>query len=57
VTHAILYEGRNRVRLHVPEGDAPAGFALAEPTLEDAYFVLMQSVPALALGAPAGAGA
>src|SRR6185503_1287432 len=43
VTQAILYEGRNRVRLYLPEGDVPEGFASAEPTLEDAYFVLMQS--------------
>src|SRR5688572_3139825 len=50
VTQAILYEGRNRVRLYVPDGGVPDGFAAAEPTLEDAYFVLMQSTPAVSLG-------
>ncbi len=50
VTQAILYEGRNRVRLYEPGGDPPAGFVRAEPTLEDAYFVLMRSAPAVALG-------
>src|SRR5262245_45792636 len=57
VTQAILYEGKNRVRLYLPEGEAPAGLAPAEPTLEDAYFVLMQSAPAVALATPAGASA
>ena len=56
VTQAILYEGKNRVRLYDPEGQPPAGFQSAVPTLEDAYFVLMKSVPAVALGAlPLGA--
>ena len=42
VTQAHLFEGRNRVRVHAPEGAAPPGFALSPPTLEDAYLVLMR---------------
>ena len=41
VTQAILVEGRNRVRIHEPNREAPPGFDPAVPTLEDAYFVLM----------------
>ncbi len=54
VTQAILYEGKNRVRLYERDGDPPQGFAPAEPTLEDAYFVLMRSAPAVALGSAMG---
>ncbi len=43
VTQAILVEGRNRVRIHEPNGSPPAGFEPVAPTLEDAYFVLMKS--------------
>ena len=39
VTQALLVEGRNRVRIHVPDGQAPEGFAPVEPTLEDAYLL------------------
>jgi len=42
VTQAILVEGRNRVRVHVPDGDPPAGFEPSDATLEDAYLVLMR---------------
>ena len=42
VTQAVLVEGRNRVRIHEPSRQAPPGFEPAIPTLEDAYFVLMQ---------------
>jgi hypothetical protein len=42
VTQAILVEGRTRVRVHAPAGDAPAGFEPVPPTLEDAYMVFMQ---------------
>ena len=45
VTQAVLVEGRNRVRIHEPSREAPAGFEPAIPTLEDAYFVLMHSRP------------
>jgi ABC-type multidrug transport system ATPase subunit len=48
VTQAILYEGRNRVRVFAPGGDPPPGFEPATPTLEDAYFVLMRRAPARA---------
>jgi hypothetical protein len=33
VTQAILVEGRNRVRIHEPTREAPAGFEPATPTL------------------------
>ena len=42
VTQAVLVEGRNRVRVYEPSRVAPNGFEPAVPTLEDAYFVLMQ---------------
>ncbi|MFO0891428.1 MAG: ABC transporter ATP-binding protein [Isosphaeraceae bacterium] len=42
VTQAYLVEGRNRVRVHEPGGDAPDDFVPVTPTLEDAYHVLMQ---------------
>lgn len=41
LTSVRLVEGRNVVRLHRTEGDPPPGFEAAEPTLEDAYLVLM----------------
>ena len=43
VTQAILIEGRNQVRIHLPEGAPPDGFEPAEPTLEDAYLLLAQA--------------
>ena len=50
VTQALLVEGRNRVRIYAPERDAPAGFEPVQPSLEDAYLVLMrparEAVPA-----------
>ena len=46
VTQAVLVEGRHRVRVHAPDGAAPAGFQRVPPTLEDAYLVLMRREPA-----------
>jgi ABC-type multidrug transport system ATPase subunit len=43
VTQAILVEGRHRVRVHEPEGVPPLGFERVNPTLEDAYLVLMRA--------------
>ncbi|NNE42734.1 MAG: ABC transporter ATP-binding protein [Gemmatimonadetes bacterium] len=43
VTQAILVEGQNRVRIHVPNGMAPDGFRAVEPSLEDAYMTLVQA--------------
>ena len=43
VTQAILFEGRNEVRIHLEEGSPPEGFEAAEPTLEDAYLLLAQA--------------
>ena len=42
VTQAVLVEGKNRVRIYQPDGQAPAGFEPAPATLEDAYLLLMQ---------------
>jgi ABC-2 type transport system ATP-binding protein len=42
VTQSILVEGRNQLRVYEPDGAPPEGFLSAEPSLEDAYFVLMQ---------------
>src|SRR5439155_940828 len=42
VTQTLLMEGRHRVRLYEPEGTAPAGFEKVDPSLEDAYLVLMR---------------
>jgi ABC-type multidrug transport system ATPase subunit len=43
VIQAILVEGRHRVRIHAPDGEAASGFERVTPTLEDAYLVLMRS--------------
>ena len=48
ITQAILIEGRNQVRVHMPAEDAasgavPEGFASVAPTLEDAYLLLAQA--------------
>ena len=43
VTQAVLIEGRNRVRVHVPDGPAPDGFEPAPPSLEDAYLLLART--------------
>jgi ABC-2 type transport system ATP-binding protein len=42
VTQAVLVEGKNRVRIFEPDGQAPAGFEPVAATLEDAYLLLMQ---------------
>ena len=42
VTQAILVEGKNRVRIYEPAGQAPAGFEPVPATLEDAYLLFMQ---------------
>ena len=42
VTQTLLVEGRHRVRLYEPDAAAPAGFEPVEPSLEDAYLVLMR---------------
>lgn len=52
VTQAILVEGRNRVRVHAPDGRVPPGFEPVTATLEDAYLLLMQG-DAVAVGAAA----
>lgn len=41
VVQALLVEGRHRVRLLVEDGPPPPGFQPAEPTLEDAYLVMV----------------
>jgi len=52
VTQALLVEGRNRVRIYAPDRNAPAGFEPVQPSLEDAYLVLMRQEP-LAEAVPA----
>jgi ABC-type multidrug transport system ATPase subunit len=46
VIQSVLVEGKNRVRVHQPDGLAPAGFEPVPATLEDAYLLLMQDAPA-----------
>jgi ABC-2 type transport system ATP-binding protein len=41
VIQAVLVEGENRVRVHVAEGEPPAGFRPVAATLEDAYLLRM----------------
>ena len=48
VTQAYLVEGHNVVRLYVPDGPPPPGFAPARPTLEDAYLIQMHAADAQA---------
>lgn len=43
VTQAMVFEGANKVRVFLENGDAPAGFEAVPPTLEDAYFVSMKN--------------
>jgi ABC-type multidrug transport system ATPase subunit len=42
VTQALLVEGKNRVRVHEITGNPPPGFIEVEPSLEDAYLVMMR---------------
>jgi ABC-type multidrug transport system ATPase subunit len=51
VTQAVLVEGRNRVRIYVPEGSPPADCEPSNPTLEDAYLLMMKGVGPVAPGA------
>ena len=58
VTAAVLVEGRHRVRVYEPDGTPPHGFSPVNPTLEDAYLVMMRHGAARAheavdAGAPA----
>ena len=60
VTQAVLIEGRNRVRVHVPDGRPPEGFEPVPPSLEDAYLLLIRnrasnSVPPAPEAAPPAA--
>jgi ABC-type multidrug transport system ATPase subunit len=41
VTQAVLVEGSNRMRIRVPAGNPPEGFAPVPATLEDAYMTLV----------------
>ena len=52
ITQAILVEGRNRVRIYHPEGQPPDGFRAVEPTVEDAYFIMLRSGPTTEEGSP-----
>ncbi len=57
VTQDHLVEGRHRVRLHAPDGQAPPGFAPAAATLEDAYLLLTQGAGELPAAQLAATGA
>jgi len=48
VTQAVLIAGRNRVRVHVPDGAPPENFKSVEPSLEDAYMTLVTAGPSKA---------
>ncbi|MDX2036807.1 MAG: ATP-binding cassette domain-containing protein [Isosphaeraceae bacterium] len=50
VVQAYLVEGRNRVRIHEAEGEAPAGFEAVAPTLEDVYMLLIKGEDRAAVG-------
>jgi ABC-2 type transport system ATP-binding protein len=68
VIQSVLVEGKNRVRVHQPDGLPPAGFESVPATLEDAYLLLMQdgarpvppaapaAAPALTASVPAAGG-
>jgi ABC-type multidrug transport system ATPase subunit len=43
VTQELLVEGRHRVRVYTRDGARPLGFEPVEPSLEDAYLVLMRT--------------
>jgi len=43
ITQAVLIEGRNRVRVHAPDGPPPDGFESVAPSLEDAYLLLTRN--------------
>ncbi len=47
VTQAILVAGVNRVRIRSENGGQPQGFEPAEPTLEDAYLLMMRDAEAV----------
>ena len=40
VTQAVLFEGRSRARIYLPNGSPPENFVASTPTLEDAYFII-----------------
>ncbi len=42
ITQAVLVEGKHRVRIYLAGVDVPEGFQAAQPTLEDAYLLMMQ---------------
>lgn len=52
VTQAVLFEGRNRVRIYQRDGQAPLGFEPVAASLEDAYLLLMQDVAEARHAAP-----
>lgn len=39
VTQTMVFEGVNKVRIYLSQGEPPAGFEPSPPTLEDAYLV------------------
>lgn len=43
VTQSFLFEGKQHVRIYLDNNGAPDGFKQVEPTLEDAYLVMMRN--------------
>jgi ABC-type multidrug transport system ATPase subunit len=54
MTQAVLFEGSHRVRVYLPDGEAPVGFEPVPASLEDAYILLMHGNGAAQEGEPAG---
>jgi ABC-2 type transport system ATP-binding protein len=52
VIQSVLVEGKNRVRVYRPDGDALLGFEPAPATLEDAYLLRVQDAEAERQEAP-----
>jgi hypothetical protein len=51
VTQAYLVAGANQVRVYQPDRDPPQGFKPVEPTLEDAYILLIKhAIPSVRTG-------
>jgi ABC-type multidrug transport system ATPase subunit len=54
VTQELLVEGQHHVRVYSADGDAPPSFSRVDPSLEDAYLVLMRTGALPGLKSPQG---
>jgi len=43
VTQSFLFEGNHQIRIFLPDASPPQGFHSVQPTLEDAYLVMMRN--------------